>query len=83
MDPDETYIIFSSNCNDPGAGINGCDLFISYQKKNGEWTDPVNIGSSINTKGVIERFPQVTFDKKYMFFIRGYGDFYWLKCIKS
>ena len=36
------------------------------------------MGPIINKPGIIERFPQVTLDKKYFFFIRGFGDFYWL-----
>lgn len=78
VDPDETYIIFSSNRNDPDSGINGCDLFISYRDETGEWTVPIDMGPSINKPGIIERFPQVTLDKKYIFFIRGFGDFYWI-----
>lgn len=78
VDPDEKYIIFSSNRNSPNAGINGCDLFISYHKTNGVWTEPISMGPNINKDGIIERFPQITMDKKYLFFIRGFGDFYWL-----
>ncbi len=78
VDPEESYIIFSSNRDNPCADIAGCDLFISYHKPNGKWTKPVNMGPSINTVDRIERFPQVSPDGKYLFFIRGAGDFYWV-----
>lgn len=75
VNPEETYIIFSSNRDNPSRGIRGCDLFISYKKSDGVWTDPVNMGPTINTKDQIERFPQVTKDGNFLFFIRGFGDF--------
>ncbi len=78
VNPDETYIIFSSNRENPDIGNKGCDLYISYRKNNGDWTDPINMGPIINKKGIIERFPYVSPNGKYLFFVRGYGDIYWM-----
>ena len=68
----------SPNRNDPNSGTNGCDLFINYQKETGMWTEPVDMEPDINKPGIIERFPQVALNKKYLFFIPGFGEFYWV-----
>jgi len=73
---DESYIIFPSVRT---AGANNSDLFISFNK-NGTWTDPVNMGNSINT-GANEYGPFLSPDGKYLFFIRHDGiksDIYWV-----
>jgi len=60
---DESYIIYfrlSSPYN----------LFISYHKPNGKWTNPKAFGPNINTS-IYECCPYVTRDNKYMFFTRG------------
>ncbi|MFZ4590823.1 MAG: putative Ig domain-containing protein, partial [Ignavibacteria bacterium] len=60
---DESYIIYfrlSSPYN----------LFISYHKPNGKWTNPKAFGPNINTS-IYECCPYVTSDNKYMFFTRG------------
>ncbi|MFD2932513.1 OmpA family protein [Spirosoma flavum] len=51
---DEQFLYFASDM--PG-GLGGTDLYVS-QNKNGKWTRPVNLGSTINTKGN-ELFPFV------------------------
>lgn len=61
--PDESYLIFHSNR--PG-GFGEHDLYITF--KNGDkWTDPVNMGASINTDGW-EMGPSFTPDGKYLLF---------------
>lgn len=45
--PSGKIIIFAS---DMQGGFGGTDLYVSY-KKSGEWSKPINLGSSINTKG--------------------------------
>lgn len=77
VSPDESYIIFSSDRGGKGDGYNGCDLYISHKNSENEWMEPVNMGESINTDK-IERFPWVSPDGKYMFFVRGFGDVYWV-----
>lgn len=60
---DESYIIFfrlSSPYN----------LFISYHKNNGKWTNPKSLEPNINTN-IYECCPFVTGDNKYLFFTRG------------
>ncbi|MBE0655502.1 MAG: PD40 domain-containing protein [Bacteroidales bacterium] len=62
--PDESYLIFSRKVN-----TNDQDLFISFQKEDGSWTEAVNLGDRINSKG-IEICPVVTPDGKYLFYMR-------------
>jgi len=66
--PDESYIIFQSDR--PGTFGEG-DLFISYQQKNGKWSDPQNMGKGVNTRESGEACPMVTVDGKYIFFSSG------------
>lgn len=72
--PDESYLIVNSwerpTC--LGSG----DLFISFRKKDGSWTDLKNMGNVINTE-VLEFCPMVSPDGKYLFFTRN-GDIYWV-----
>jgi hypothetical protein len=77
--PDESYLIFCSTRglpkNDQG------DLFISFHKPDGSWTDPVNLGEPVNSK-VLERFPSISTDGRYMFFTRDTPEYdedvYWV-----
>ena len=62
--PDERYMIFSSTR--PGFGIT--DLWISFYKADGRWTEPENMGPKINTSAK-EVCPFVSFDGKYLFFM--------------
>ena len=79
--PDESYIIFTTIRPD---GFGKEDQYISYHR-NGNWTNPKNLGSSINS-GAIEYGSYVSPDNKYYFFSRpvGWGpnaaaDIYWIK----
>ncbi len=71
--PDESYILYSIRKN---KADKFSDLYISYRLKNGKWTDPVNLGSDINT-AKNEYLPIVSGDGKYLFFVsnREEGDF--------
>jgi len=74
--PDESYIIFETTR--PG-GIAAGNLYISYWKKNDSWSQPIIMGEDIN-KGN-GRFPSVSPDGKYLFFISlrtGWLDIYWV-----
>jgi hypothetical protein len=62
--PDESYIIFSSFR--PGSYGLG-DLYISFRREEGTWTEPKNLGPKINSEAK-DRFPYVTSDGKYFFF---------------
>lgn len=48
ISPDGTMLLFASER--PG-GYGGSDLWISYLRKDGEWSSPVNLGKDINTNG--------------------------------
>jgi hypothetical protein len=79
--PDESYLIFSSI---KTGGYGQDDQYISYNK-NGRWTNPKNLGPSINTDA-IEYGSYVSPDGKYYFFSRpvGWGpnaaaDIYWIR----
>lgn len=80
IDPDEDYLIFASNR--PG-GFGGNDLYISFQNPDGSWTEPRNMGDTINS-GAGDTIPYVSPDGEYFFFItrragdRGYYNPYWV-----
>jgi Tol biopolymer transport system component len=59
---DEHFIIFLAN--QPGGG--GLDLWVSFNNA-GIWSDPINMGSRINTKGN-EGSPGLSRDNKTLYF---------------
>ena len=64
---DESYLIFSRN---PGNGAG--DMFISYKKENGRWTNPKSLGAPINKPGSNWEYGQfITNDGKYLFYTSG------------
>lgn len=64
--PDESYLIFSSNRS--GSLDNYGDLYISFHDINKDtWSEPVNLGEPINTRGQ-DSSPGVSPDGKYLFF---------------
>ncbi len=64
--PDESYLVFSSWRK---GGYGGTDLYLSRRGANGEWAQPVNLGSVINTP-FEEVGPRISADGKYLFFHR-------------
>jgi ankyrin repeat protein len=72
--PDESYLIFESSR--PG-GFGGIDLYICYRKSDDTWSKAINLGVPVNTKGH-ERFPAVSPDGKYFFYLGERGDIYWI-----
>ncbi len=65
--PDESYIFFSKNVNG-GAG----DIYLSFKKDNGKWTNPKKLGAPINKPGAFWEYGQfVSNDNKYLFFTSG------------
>jgi len=64
IDPDERFLIFSSNAK---GCYGGSDLYISFRKNDGSWTPAENLGSQINSSGW-ELCPAITRDGKYLFF---------------
>lgn len=78
ISPDESYIIFASI---RPEGYGEKDLYISFKKINGAWTDPQNLGPKINglTDDVCAR---ISPDQKYLFFTKGtkkqFSYIYWV-----
>lgn len=63
--PDESYLIFSSWGREDDMG--GGDLYISFRNGMNEWTQPKNLGSTINSNK-LDYCPYVSPDGRYMFF---------------
>jgi hypothetical protein len=64
--PDESYIIFSAD--ELPDGLGNRDLYIGYRRKDGTWTDPVNLGNIINTPQH-DLCPIITYDGKYLLYL--------------
>ena len=76
ISPMEDYVIFAARHE---SGFGDFDLYISFKTQNGTWGTPINMGNKINTE-LRERFPIVSPDGKYMFFMRHTPgqDFFWV-----
>ena len=75
--PDESYLIF---CSDKPGGYGKDDMYISFHKADGSWSQPVNMGKEVNSP-YQEYIPYVTPDGKYFFFTTnktGNRDIYWV-----
>lgn len=76
---DDAFIVFGSPHR---GGLGGGELFISFRERDGSWSDPKNLGATINTPG-FEFGPYVTDDKRYLFYSRSSGftrvDIYWVR----
>lgn len=75
--PDESYLII---CQEKPEGFGKYDLYITFMKEDGSWTEPVNMGPDINTAEYDFR-PYVTPDGKYLFFTstgESSGNIYWV-----
>jgi hypothetical protein len=72
--PDESFLIFVS-VDRPGSYGSG-DLYITFRKDDGSWSDPINLGEKINTEHY-DFCPVITPDGKY-FFYSSNGDIYWV-----
>jgi Tol biopolymer transport system component len=64
VSPDESYLLFQSIRPD---GYGGTNLYISFKNENGTWSNPTNLGETINSKGNIIA-PMISPDGKYLFF---------------
>lgn len=73
---DESYTIFDSFKKDNFGDL---DLYISFKTTEEKWGYPINMGPVINTE-LRERFPMVSPDGKYFFFMRHTEtqDFFWV-----
>jgi len=77
---DESYMLVSRS-----SATTAGDIYISYKKNNGGWTNPKALGSPINTPNPNWEYGHfVTKDNKYLFFTRGGNSMssyyiYWVK----
>jgi hypothetical protein len=65
--PDENYIIVCVNGRDDSIG--GSDYYVVFRSLDDTWSEPVNMGETINTDGGGEWSPYVSPDGKYFFFM--------------
>jgi Tol biopolymer transport system component len=65
--PDKSYMIFNS----PRAGsYTELDLWISYRNTDGSWTEPKNLGETINSGDDANLCPVVSPDGQFLFFTK-------------
>lgn len=62
--PDESYLLLGGWR--PSGGYGSSDIWISYNQ-NGKWTEPINVGPSVNTSAR-EYSPRLTPDGKWLIF---------------
>jgi Tol biopolymer transport system component len=77
ISPDESYLLFNSM---PLAQDDDADLYVSFRRDDGSWTEPQNLGEPINSDDG-DLCPVISPDGKYLFFTRyrdGAGDIYWV-----
>jgi len=72
--PDESYLLFTSV--DRKQGFGSGDLYVSFRKENGAWTEAKNLGQEFNSRGY-DFCPIVSWDGKYFFFTKN-SDIYWV-----
>ena len=73
VSPNEGYFIFNSSRT---GGFGGTDLYISYKKNDGTWTNPKNLGNIINTSSA-ECGSEITDDNLFMTYVSN-NDIYWV-----
>ncbi len=75
--PDGSYLIFTSNR--PG-GYGSADLYLCFKQADETWSDPINMGKTINSNKY-DYCAILSPDEKYFFFSSnrsGNGDVYWV-----
>lgn len=82
VSPDESYMIISCWDHPDNIGSGQGDLYITFQKDDGTWTEEINMGELVNTR-FGENCPQLSPDGKYFFFNRydpdsKTGNIYWV-----
>jgi ankyrin repeat protein len=76
--PDESYLIISVHGAPGDAGF--MDLYVSFRDDGGSWSEPVNLGPTVNTPSH-ELCPFVSGDGRYLFFNShrgGQSDIFWV-----
>lgn len=69
ISPDGKRLYFASNRTDAGT-IGGVDVFVSRQLSDGRWTQPINLGSKINTDKY-DGSPFISTDGTTLYFCSG------------
>jgi WD40-like Beta Propeller Repeat len=67
IDPDERFLIIPIY--DLPGGLGATDYWICFRERDGTWTDPVNLGDTINTAGNAEYSASLSADGRYFFFM--------------
>ena len=70
VSPDESWLVVTSFR--PG-GIGGGDLYVSFRRDDGAWSEPRLLPPTINTE-LLDFCPMGTPDGRYLFFSRRTGD---------
>jgi Tol biopolymer transport system component len=65
ISPDESYLLFNSNDRPDSYGSH--DIYVSFRKNDGSWTEVKNLGAIVNTTAS-ESKPYVSPDGKFLFF---------------
>jgi len=77
--PDESYMVLSAK-EQPDFE---CQLYISYHKKDGSWTNPKSLGEQVNNDMAHRWGEYVTPDNKYLFYSYGHSPkdcaIYWVR----
>ncbi|ALU41848.1 hypothetical protein [Pseudoalteromonas rubra] len=68
MSPENDYLLVNAR-HRKDTKRKDSDLFVYFRKKEGGWSEPINLGADINTP-YFETVPRVTPDGKYLFFGR-------------
>ncbi len=63
---DESYAILTINGREDGIGQE--DLYVTFKKEDGTWTEPQNLGAQVNSSQT-DWFPSFSPDGKYLFFV--------------
>lgn len=64
--PDESYIIICSATIEGKIGIS--DYYVCFRRKDDTWSEPINLGSTINKPGAQAVSPYISRDGKWFFF---------------
>ena len=74
LSPDKRDLYFTSR---QQGGYGGSDLYVAHLQPNGKWSEPENLGATINTAGD-EQCPFIHADNQTLYFtsngLPGYGD---------
>ena len=67
--PDESYLIYGMIGRQDTLG--SVDYYVAFRQPDDTWSEPVNLGPTVNTPGQNEYSPYVTRDGRYLFFMSG------------